>query len=46
MVKAGTIDQAKYDALPIVKGPPVLPTAEQTAKLGEYLAKNWASAVK
>ncbi len=46
MVKAGTIDQAKYDALPIVQGPPVLPTAEQTAKLGEYLAKNWASAVK
>jgi putative spermidine/putrescine transport system substrate-binding protein len=46
MVKAGTIDKAKYDALPKVEGTPVLPTTEQTTKLGEYLAKNWSAAVK
>ena len=46
MVKAGTIDQEKYDALPKVSGAPVIPTNDQTTKLGEYLAKNWASAVK
>jgi putative spermidine/putrescine transport system substrate-binding protein len=45
MVEAGTIDQEKYDALPPVEGEPVIPTAEQTAKLGEYLAANWSAAV-
>jgi putative spermidine/putrescine transport system substrate-binding protein len=46
MVKAGTIDKAKYDALPEVSGTPVIPDAEQTTKLSDYLAKNWSSAVK
>ena len=46
MVKAGTIDKAKYDALPKVTGQPVIPTTEQTTKMSEYLAKNWAAAVK
>ncbi len=46
MVKAGTIDKAKYAALPEVKGTPVIPTPEQTAKLADYLAKHWSAAVK
>jgi putative spermidine/putrescine transport system substrate-binding protein len=46
MVKAGTIDKAKYDALPKVTGTPVLPTPEQTTQMSDYLAKNWAAAVK
>jgi putative spermidine/putrescine transport system substrate-binding protein len=46
MVKAGTIDKAKYSALPKVPGTPVIPTTEQTTKLGAYLAKNWSAAVK
>ena len=45
MVKAGTIDQAKYDALPPVTGKPVIPTNEQTTKMAAYLADNWAKAV-
>jgi putative spermidine/putrescine transport system substrate-binding protein len=45
MVKAGTIDKAKYSALPKVTGTPIIPTTEQTAKAGAYLAKNWSSAV-
>ena len=46
MVKAGTIDKAKYDALPKVTGTPVIPTTEQTTQMSDYLAKNWAAAVK
>jgi putative spermidine/putrescine transport system substrate-binding protein len=46
MVKAGTIDKAKYAALPKVTGTPVIPTAAQTTKLSSYLAKNWSAAVK
>jgi len=45
MVKAGTIDQAKYDALPAVSGTPVIPTNDQTEKMAAYLADNWAKAV-
>jgi putative spermidine/putrescine transport system substrate-binding protein len=45
MVAAGTIDQAKYDALPAVSGTPVIPTNEQTTKMAAYLADNWAKAV-
>jgi putative spermidine/putrescine transport system substrate-binding protein len=45
MVKAGTIDKAKYDALPAVSGEPVIPTNEQTEKMAAYLADNWAKAV-
>jgi putative spermidine/putrescine transport system substrate-binding protein len=46
MVEADTIDKAKYDALPEVTGTPVIPTPEQTTKMSDYLAKNWAAAVK
>jgi putative spermidine/putrescine transport system substrate-binding protein len=45
MVKAGTIDKAKYDALPKVSGKPVIPTNAQTEKMAAYLADNWAKAV-
>ncbi len=45
MAKAGTIDKAKYDALPKVSGTPVIPTTEQTAKAADYLSKNWATVV-
>ncbi|GAA1157350.1 ABC transporter substrate-binding protein [Nocardioides aquiterrae] len=45
MVKAGTIDKAKYDALPPVNGTPVIPTNDQTEKMAAYLADNWAKAV-
>jgi putative spermidine/putrescine transport system substrate-binding protein len=45
MVESGTIDQAKYEALPNVTGDPVIPTNEQTEKMAAYLADNWAKAV-
>jgi putative spermidine/putrescine transport system substrate-binding protein len=45
MAKAGTIDKAKYDALPTVSGTPVVPTTEQTAKAADYLSKNWSKVV-
>jgi putative spermidine/putrescine transport system substrate-binding protein len=45
MDKAGTIDKAKYDALPKVTGETVLPTNEQNAAGAKYLADNWAKAV-
>ncbi len=45
MVEAGTIDQAKYDALPAVNGSPVIPTNDQTEKMAAYLAGNWAKAI-
>ncbi|HET8561334.1 MAG TPA: ABC transporter substrate-binding protein [Marmoricola sp.] len=45
MSKAGTIDKAKYDALPKVTGTPVVPTNAQTEKAATYLSKNWTKAV-
>jgi putative spermidine/putrescine transport system substrate-binding protein len=45
MVQAGTIDKAKYDALPEVSGTPVIPTNAQTEKMAAYLSDNWAKAV-
>ena len=45
MVKAGTVDQTAYAALPKVEGTPVYPTEAQTAKAKEYLAANWAKAI-
>jgi putative spermidine/putrescine transport system substrate-binding protein len=45
MVKAGTIDKAKYDALPAVNGTAVIPTNEQTEKMAAHLSDNWAKAV-
>ena len=45
MVKAGTIDKAKYDALPPVNGQAVTPTVAQTEKATTYLTDNWAKTV-
>jgi putative spermidine/putrescine transport system substrate-binding protein len=45
MSTAGSIDQAKYDALPTVTGTPIIPTNAQTEQMAAYLADNWAKAV-
>src|SRR4051794_37302369 len=45
MVKAGTIDQAKYDALPKVEGTPVVLTNEQSKKAATVLGDTWAKTV-
>jgi putative spermidine/putrescine transport system substrate-binding protein len=45
MVKAGTIDQTSYAALPKAEGTPVFQTDAQTTKAKDYLAKNWAKAI-
>ncbi|HEX6515228.1 MAG TPA: ABC transporter substrate-binding protein [Nocardioidaceae bacterium] len=45
MAKAGTIDQAKYAALPKVTGKPVIPSNAQTEKAADYLSKNWSKVV-
>ena len=42
MVKAGTIDKAKYDALPKVTGKITVPTVKQTDKAATYLSSNWS----
>jgi putative spermidine/putrescine transport system substrate-binding protein len=45
MVKAGTIDQTAYAALPKADGTPVFLTDAQTTTAKDYLAKNWAKAI-
>ena len=45
MVKAGTIDQTAYAALPKADGTPVFLTDVQTSTAKDYLAKNWAKAI-
>ena len=45
MVKAGTIDQAAFAALPKVNGTPVFLTQAQIKTAGDYLAANWAKAI-
>jgi putative spermidine/putrescine transport system substrate-binding protein len=45
MEKAGTIDKTALAALPKTEGEPVFLTEAQTAKVKDYLAKNWAKAV-
>ena len=45
MVKAGTIDQALYAALPKAEGTPVFQTDAQAAKAKEHLSANWAKAI-
>ena len=45
MVKAGTIDKAKYDALPKVEGTPVVVTNDQSKKAAAVLGDTWAKAV-
>jgi putative spermidine/putrescine transport system substrate-binding protein len=45
MVKAGSIDQAAYNALQPVNGTAVTPTVAQTEKAAAYLSENWAKVV-
>jgi putative spermidine/putrescine transport system substrate-binding protein len=45
MVKAGTIDQTAYAALPPATGTPVFLTQEQTQNATDYLKSNWAKAI-
>jgi putative spermidine/putrescine transport system substrate-binding protein len=42
MVKAKTIDEKAYKALPPVLGKPVIITDAQTTKGAAYLSKHWA----
>jgi putative spermidine/putrescine transport system substrate-binding protein len=42
MLKAGTIDENAYKALPPVKGKPIIITDAQTAKDAKYLSQHWA----
>ena len=46
MKKAGTIDQASFAKLPAASGTAVFLTDAQNAKAKEYLAANWANAVR
>jgi putative spermidine/putrescine transport system substrate-binding protein len=46
MTKAGTIDATAAAALPQVAGEPVFQTQDQVAAASEYLAANWAAAIK
>jgi len=45
MVTAGTIDKAKYDALPAVQGTPVVVSDAQNKKAADYLSANWAKVI-
>ncbi len=45
MMKAGTIDKAAVDKIPVIDGPVTVPTPDQTDKATKYLADNWAKAV-
>jgi putative spermidine/putrescine transport system substrate-binding protein len=45
MVEAGTIDQGAYAKLPVVTGPPIRPSVEDTTAVSEYLGAHWANAV-
>ncbi len=45
MVKAGTIDKAAWDGLPVIEGQRVILSEEQTNAAKTYLADNWAKAI-
>src|SRR6478609_5340447 len=45
MADAGTIDADLWNALPEVAGTPVIPTDDQTAKAGQYLADHWSKVI-
>jgi putative spermidine/putrescine transport system substrate-binding protein len=46
MKSAGTLDEAAFGKLPPVNGTPVLLSEDQNTTAADYLAKNWASAIK
>ncbi len=45
MMRAGTIDKAAVDKIPVIDGPVTVPTPDQTEKATGYLADNWAKAI-
>jgi putative spermidine/putrescine transport system substrate-binding protein len=45
MEKAGTVDKTLLDALPAVRGTPVVPTDAQSKKMSEYLGANWSKVI-
>ena len=45
MLKAGTIDKAATEKIPVIDGPVTVPTPDQTDKATKYLADNWAKAI-
>jgi putative spermidine/putrescine transport system substrate-binding protein len=45
MLKAGTIDKAATEKIPVIDGPVTVPTPDQTDKATKYLADNWAEAI-
>ncbi len=45
MMKAGTLDKAAVDKIPVIDGPVTVPTPDQTEKATKYLADNWAKAI-
>ena len=46
MAEAGTIDEALYEALPVIDGETVVPDADQAAAAAELLGAKWAAAVQ
>ena len=45
MMKAGTLDKAAVDNIPVIDGPVTVPTPDQTEQATKYLADNWAKVV-
>ena len=45
MMRAGTIDKAAVNKIPVIDGPVTVPTPDQTEKATGYLADNWAKAI-
>ncbi|HKV20247.1 MAG TPA: ABC transporter substrate-binding protein [Mycobacterium sp.] len=45
MLRAGTMDKAAVDKIPVIDGPVTVPTPDQTDKATKYLADNWAKAI-
>ncbi|MGB0875978.1 MAG: ABC transporter substrate-binding protein [Mycobacterium sp.] len=46
MILDGTLDQAVVASMPIVHGPVTVPTPQQAEVASQYLADNWAAAVR
>ena len=45
MMRAGTIDKAVLDRIPVIDGPVTVPTPDQTDTATKYLTDNWAKAI-
>jgi len=45
MLRAGTIDKAVVNKIPVIDGPVSVPSPDQTDKATKYLTDNWAKAI-